>query len=421
MDYGWSGLQKRYIHPYGNDFITDLSRFNSNVITIARVTDIILDNSNPLFYNLGEWNGIGIIQYETIDKRLQSTNGFAKPIDSSNKKFPLINELVYIIVAPNTELGNNPYSVNAYYINTINLWNHPHHNGYPNNPNALSPEQKKDYTQTQTGDVRRVNDKSTEIFLGKTFKERSNIHPLLSFEGDVIYEGRWGNSIRLGSTVTGSNNWSDIGSNGDPITIIRNGQGSQNEEGWIPVVENINNMESSLILTSTQNIHIEASSKDYTSFSGSKYEPPVSPNEYSGNQILLNSGRLVFNSNSDHILLSSVKSINLNSQECVTIDTKKIFIQSNEIYLGTEALANEPLLLGNTTVEVLKTLTEQLLSISNMLKTLQSDPVAINSPATFGEVNIKAIGISTTLQSILKELGTTPAECKLTSKRNFTL
>jgi hypothetical protein len=40
-------------------------------------------------------------------------------------------------------------------------------------------------------------DQSTEIFLGTTFKERSNIHPLLPFEGDVIQEGRWGNSILM--------------------------------------------------------------------------------------------------------------------------------------------------------------------------------------------------------------------------------
>jgi hypothetical protein len=42
------------------------------------------------------------------------------------------------------------------------------------------------------------------------------------------------------------------GTNGDPITILRNGQGNQTKEGWIPIVEDINNDNSSIYLTSTQ-------------------------------------------------------------------------------------------------------------------------------------------------------------------------
>ena len=431
LNYGFSGFNKSQNPQLSN---SPYSKGSSNsikgLLLPARVISIVLDNNHPRFEELGGWNALGAIEFDSADNPSYNLEKYsvAFPIDSNFKHFPLKNEIVLILSSFSSAINLFENNINIlggeskkYYTSIINVWNHPHHNGYSFKINDSTPSQNKTYDQTQTGNTSTISDEPVKINLGKTFKERSNIHPLLPFEGDIIYEGRWGNSIRLGSTVTESNSWSSIGSNGDPITIIRNGQGSQNEEGWIPVVENINNMESSLILTSTQNIPIEASSKDYTSFSGSQYEPPVFPNEYSGNQILLNSGRLVFNSNSDHILLSSVKSINLNSQECVTIDTKKVFIQSNEIYLGTETLANEPLLLGNTTVEVLKTLTEQLLSISNMLKTLQSDPVAINSPATFGEINIKAIGISTILQSVLKELGTTPAECKLTSKRNFTL
>jgi hypothetical protein len=65
------------------------------------------------------------------------------------------------------------------------------------------------------------------------FTEKSNIFPLYPFEGDVIFEGRWGNSIRFGSTNIlptpanpnfPLNAWSSTRKNGDPITIIRNGQ-----------------------------------------------------------------------------------------------------------------------------------------------------------------------------------------------------
>ena len=414
-DYGFSGLYKRQnLGNSNNDFITGLAESLQNLITIARVTDIVLTSEHPRFKNVGEWNGIGTIFYEPIDKRLQSPNNTAKPLDSNLKRFPLINEFIYIIAFPNTNLDVDPYSITNYYINSVSLWNHPHHNAYPNNSNVLAPSQQKDYVQTQAGSVRRVIDQSTEIFLGKTFKERANIHPLLPFEGDTIYEGRWGNSIRLGSTVKDTpNNWSATGENGDPITIIRNGQGIQSEEGWIPIVENINNSDSSITLTSTQQIPLQASSTSYISYS----TPPTSPNKYSGKQILLNSGRLVFNSNQDHILLSSAKSINLNSVESVNIDTKKFITQADQIFLGKEDLANQPLMLGNNTVDLLKNLTSVVKELTNTLKTLQSAPVAPGSPAIFPTLLAPMSQLVLTLESLENQLD----KGVLTSKRNFTL
>ena len=153
--------------------------------------------------------------------------------------------------------------------------------------------------RSQLGNHRRVTDQSTEINLGNTFIERSNIHPLLPFEGDTIYEGRWGNSIRIGSTIklkppvnSSLNNWSSVGTSGDPIMILRNGQGIQTDQGWIPTTEDINNDESSIYLASTQKIPLKASSTNYTSYTN---YIPQKPDQYAGKQIMVNSGRLVFN------------------------------------------------------------------------------------------------------------------------------
>lgn len=416
---GWAGLNRRA--RYNSDFLSNLSNSSQNIITIARVTGILLDNSDPtLFNNLGEWNGLGTISYESIDKRLPTVSGRAKPLDTNLKKFPLLNELVYIILAPNTEINSNPYSVNAYFINTLSLWNHPHHNAFPENVDDLPPSQQKDYIQTQAGSVRRITDESTEIDLGKTFREKPNVHPLLPFEGDIINEGRWGNSIRLSSTIKNSfipNNWSKVGQDGDPILIIRNGQGNQTEEGWVPIIENINNDESSLYLTSTQNIPLKASSTDYTSYT----TPPTTPDQYAGPQIILNSGRLVFNSWIDHILFSSTKTINLNSKESVNIDTKKFITQADKIFLGKEELATEPLLLGNTTTQVLRDLISSIKELSTTLQTLSSAPVAPNTPATFPTLLVPTTKVLTILNGLEKQLGTSSENCTITSKRNFTL
>lgn len=421
-DFGFSSVYSSFNPNKNNGFNTSIASQLGGLITPVRVINILLDDSDPVIFNsLGGWNAIGAIQYELVENPLVfNENNIAFPINPNNKNFPLINEIVYIITLPNTAIGESNVSKRSYYINNIGLWNHPHHNAYPTLPNNLPPSQRKDYEQTTLGSVRRVTDNSTEINLGKTFKERANIHPLLPFEGDIIHEGRWGNSIRLGSTVKNTfrnNNWSSNGNDGDPIVIIRSGQGNQTKEGWLPITEDINNDESSIYLASTQKVPLNASSIDYTSYT----TPPTTPNQYAGAQIILNSGRLVFNSWNDHILLSSAKSINLNSQESVNIDTKKFITQADKIFLGKEDLATEPLLLGNTTAQLLRNLTSSVKELANALQLLKSAPVAPNSPATFPSLLIPTTKVLGTLQALEKQLGTSSENCTITSKRNFTL
>jgi hypothetical protein len=414
-DYGFSGLN-RNLNPQLRKNFGDFST-SKQTITPVRVVSIVMDSTHPRFKELGEWNALGVIEYELITSPTPNSTAYptAYPANSNNINLPLINEVVYILPLPDTDIGDNNVSAKQYYINIISLWNHPHHNGYPLNSNQLPPEQRKDYSQTQIGSIRRITDQSTEIFLGNTFKERANIHPLLPFEGDIIHEGRWGNSIRLGSTVKNTNNnWSSTGTDGDPITIIRNGQGTQSDEGWIPVVENINNSESSIYLASTQAIPLNASSTSYISYSTN---PPTSPNKYAGKQIMLNSGRLVFNANEDHILLSSAKSINLNSQESVNIDTKKFVTQADQIFLGKEDLATQPLMLGTNTVNLLKDLVSVVKELTNTLKTLESAPVAPGSPAIFPTLLAPMSQLNITLETLENQLD----KGVLTSQRNFTL
>ena len=361
MAYGFNALNKNLNSRLSNSTNTLNTSGLDNLILAVRVKSIVLDESHPLFSKLGGWNALGTIEYEEVTS--PSTNStalsVAYPLNPNARIFPLINEVAYIISLPSTDLGRKNISSRKYYISNVGLWNHPHHNGYPVISNVLPESQQKDYTQTQAGSVRRVTDNSTEIFLGKTFIERSNIHPLLPFEGDVIHEGRWGNSIRLGSTVKGTpNTWSNTGENGDPITIIRNGQGSRTKEGWIPITEDSRIDNSSIYLTSTQTIPIRASSiRDYVSYPNG--QQPTSPEKYAGSQIFLNSGRLVFNTSEDHLLLSSAKSINLNSQESVNIDTPTFIVQSDKMYLGSNK-ATEPLMLGDQTVKTLKDLIDAI-------------------------------------------------------------
>jgi len=386
----------------------------------VRVKKIILDDKTEpeLFKKYGEWNSIGLILYEDAKNPLKNDDtryldNFAYPLFPNIKHYPLINELVYIIRLPSPDIQSNTNNFTTYYFPPINNWNSIHHNAIPNNVfNSLLPEsQQKDYTQINSGNVRRVTDGSTEIPLGNTFVEKTDIKSLLPYEGDVIYEGRWGNSIRIGSTVNNANivnNWSTSGNNGDPLIIIRNGQFSDGKDPWVPIVEDINKDKSSVYITSTQKIPLKAAQTNNKSYTT---EPPTSPDQYSGNQIILNSGRLVFNSNSDHILLSSAKTISFNAVKGFNFDTDKNFIiNSKQIKLGNKD-ATEPLLLGNKTITLLQQILISLQSLANALPT-------VGTPVP-GAPNIAVASTAANLSATLSQL--IPQLESLKSKQNYTL
>ena len=380
----------------------------SSNLTPVRVVDIVLNETHPRFKEVGEWNGIGTIFYLNVtDPTTQEVSyNSAKPAFSNIKQFPLINEIVYLFTLPLPNSQEEYNSVGNYYFTPVNIWNSQHHNAVPNGL-VLSEEQSSDYQQTQAGNVRRVQDNGTEIFLGNTFVEEPNIHPLLPFEGDLIYEGRWGNSIRFGSTVTGSSNdWSVTGSNGDPITIIRNGQNPNiPTDGWVPTVENINGDLSSIYLTSTQKLPLQASSTNYNSYPSN---PPTTPNQFAGRQLILNSGRLVFNTTTDHILLTSKKSINLNAIEGAYVDTPNVVLNSTSIKLGSKD-ATESLMLGDKTVALLGEVLDQLISVVNDLGQLAAKPVvggAAPDPkliATTAKAKIKLTNSKNKLNTLLSK------------------
>ena len=315
-----------------NSNVDGLFRKFSNFSNLegVRVKSIILDDST-----IEGWAALGAIEYQSINSNFTAR---AYPLNSNSKCFPLINEIVYIISLPSSDMNKANTRKKTYYISNVGIWNHPHHNAFPPNPDNLTETQRDDYvskgqdTDTTEDDVtvRQIQD-STGIYLGKTFKERSNIHPLLPFEGDFIQEGRWGNSLRFGSTVKNKNNWSDYGTNGDPITILKNGQSSNvSSEGFLPITEDINTDPTSIYLTSTQQIPIDiavattaAGQASTVPFSDVVTNTPTSPRAYNKPQVILNSGRLLFNSNIDSIMLSSKKSVILQSVEDLGIKSSE--------------------------------------------------------------------------------------------------
>lgn len=372
----------------------------------ARVKLSILDNkTNPqLFKKYGEWSSIGCVFFEKLNYPSPSdeifTNNFSYPLFPNQSIVPLENEIVYIIALPNANIQSNVNDINYYYFQPINIWNNVHHNAIPDpiNGSSIPESQKQDYQQTEVGVVRRVSDNSTEINLGNTFQEKLDIKNLQPYEGDIIHQGRWGQSLRFGSTVKDAkvpNIWSNSGKNGDPITIIRNGQHKDRKESWVPQVEDINKDVSSVYITSTQQLPIKVSSKRaYRSYPEGK--KPKSPDEYNESQIILNSGRLLFNSKTDSILLSSSETINLNADKSVNIDTKETIVDSRKILLGGND-AEEPIILGDKFLNDFKGLLQQLIRLNIALAPLGI--FAPNVPLESANLTVKAQNMLASLQS----------------------
>ena len=409
-----------------NEILSNLDILNSKFIN-GRVKDIILSNKHPLFNDYGGWNGLGTIFFEPISNigDNESTNQpVALPLIPYLKTYPLVNEIVLLYSLPSKNVNpyNNFENTNVYYyINPISIWNAPNHNAFPNNNARIKADQNSinNYQEVEAGlpvpiapDPNSVNFNSP--LNGGTFVEKANIHPLLPYEGDVIHEGRWGNSIRLGSTVSGSNisddyqnNWSLVGNNGDPLMVIRNGQPSNaSDTGWLPIVEDINNDLSSIYLTSYQKIPLKAASEDFSSLS----PLPLLPREYFDPQIILNSNRLIFNASKNDIILSAQDNIALSSNKQIGLTSKNVNLMGESIKLGGVD-ANEPAILGKTFIEQFTILVQQIEVMATALSGLEG----YDTEAT----NIESSGISEagddmvdTCKNLLKLL---PKEGKITS------
>jgi hypothetical protein len=376
-----------------------------SILFYGRVTDIILNNNHPQFNNYGGWNGIGTITFEPLTT---SENDINIPINIGNESqsqiatsffpqfsiLPLINEIVTIMKGPSNNLDEKQPSFNYYYFSSLSIWNHPHQNALPNPipSDNLPSYQQKDYQQTQAGSVRRVTDESTEINLNSklnpsqnTFPDGNdeivNIHPLLPFAGDIIYQGRWGNSIRFGSTAkpinsNALNDWSSTGENGDPITIIRNGQPTDvSPQGWVPITEKINNDLASIYQTSTQKIPIQVASENYNSYK----TPPEIPSQYTKPQVIINSDRLVFNAKTDSILLSAEKSVGLSSNDSLNFNSKNYIVAASSIKLGSKD-ATEPLVKGETLYKNLTQVVDALRTLVDVMEVQQLWPGGVATP-----------------------------------------
>ena len=281
--------------PVNNQFPTiGNSAFvpNSNPISViqnggllaARVIDISLvtsTNGASIFQTSGEWANVGAIKFELLGNSTSKENfpqgPIAYPLDNNIRKVPLINEIVFITSGPsrNIALEENSDAIDFYYMNAISVWGRSHLNMLPSNSSTSKNTDTVPKEDVERGIENSEDSQVIEPKPGNTFQEKATIRNLFPNEGDIIIEGRFGNSIRFGSTAKQSEEnknvespWSTEGQNGNPITIIRNGQSQVDLPftNWYPIYEDIQNDDSSIYMTSGQTIPVALASTNFASF-----------------------------------------------------------------------------------------------------------------------------------------------------------
>lgn len=330
---------------------------------------------------------------------------WVNPLTPYQSTYPLIGEFVLVFKA------DNQY----YYLGPINK-----SGKITQNASALvrRVEQPADNTRVVRNQRARSEGVTTERTtnvnqVGTTFVD-SKANPLKLFEGDVIFQGRYGNSIRLGSSQMIT---SALGEQ-FPNIILRAGQGSEarkTTDGPTALTnESINTDPSSIWMVSNQILGLVPAT--YGSITYLRSLLDNKPTAFDGASILLNSDRVILNSKKTSIFLFAKKGIHLNSfedgisldtsgpidfstpnnvsiisnntfsvnvvKEDVIINTKRdaiisgdrnVIVYGNEIFLGGKSTLSSPVVLG----------TQLKLFLYELLRTFMS-----TSPLTLGPTGV---------------------------------
>jgi hypothetical protein len=176
---------------------------------------------------------------------------------------------------------------------------------------------------------------------GYYYEALSPVRPLKLFEGDTIIQGRFGNSIRLGSNQHDE----QIGSTNIKITSGLTGY------------TNNNNLTLENIKSDLNSIHLTYNEKQ-------NFDLPIESiriqdvKDYDKAQVQIRSDRLIFTtkkSEGNSIGIFSGDKISIGSVNDVYVESPLVVIQSTEVKIGSET-AEEPQVLGQTLYDKLDAL-----------------------------------------------------------------
>ncbi len=387
------------------------------------VYSVILDENHPYLKNAGdnqiEVKGqssyIGAVQYRIVGQPSSDDASLplAFPYDKNFKTLPVVNESVEII-------QNNGVS----YYRRIGTDRTPNVDSKKTIISELFPaeqqsvDKKKNYqTVGATGtEMSNVNESGKYDKYGEYFQEEPGIHKLKMYEGDTLIETRFGQSVRF----SGFNNPNNIFS---PTIILRNSENSESKKKEIklPSEEDVNRDGSIIVLSANQyQLPFQPGTVDDKGSSDFETKPNTFksyPSKLIGDQILINSGRIILSAKNAEMIFYSKKNYGFISDGALSIDNKlgvDVNVGDNTNYTTNDRdinlnTGNGKINLGNTKLEPLVkgdawvSLMEEL--IDAIVQQVFLTPAG---PSATGPTNVPKFNtIKSKLKSVLSELNKT--------------
>lgn len=342
----------------------------------------------------------------------------ARALDANLKNIPIAGEVVLLLKGPtayNSYLGTGQ---EYYFTNPISIQSSVHHNGLPGVSETLpktnsNNKEKRENSQVGVSSKTSKN-KEVSTTIDPTFGERLDVRPVQPYSGDIILEGRWGQSIRFGSSIDERGGYSippywkpGLGNIGNPILVISNGNNAGKSKENEFISEHPDTDEASIWMTSGQSVKFTPAST-YTPSIKDKSVDLYSKNEFGGNQVIIASDRLVFNARKQELIAFSKEGIGLSSEKAISIDGRQVVeAESKRINLGVNA--KSPILLGDRTMDWLNELCNIL---SSFLTTVTQITVPtgvgpsgfpINNPA-FINLKSQVKGIQQKIEKLQSQL-----------------
>ena len=289
----------------------------------------------------------------------------ARALDANIKNIPIAGEVVMLLKGPtsyNSYLGTGQ---EYYYTNPVSIQSSVHLNGIPGVTEILPKNNSNNTERVQNSQdgVPQKSSKNKEVktTIDPTFAQRDDVHPIQPYSGDIILEGRWGQSIRFSSTIDERGEYpvktywqKGLTEIGNPILIISNGTNPKKKPHNEFINENPDEDDASIWMTSGQSVKFTPAS-NYTPSIIDKSVDLFSKNKFGGNQVIIASDRLIFNARKQELIAFSKEGIGLSSEKAISIDGAQVVeTESKRINLGINA--KSPILLGDRTMDWLNEL-----------------------------------------------------------------
>lgn len=339
------------------------------------------------------WIGRALVRPLTTDKVTNKDKlSWAFPLEGNISEYPLLNEMVVLV----------KYNDKLYFTRKINYHNWSNNNldfGIePSTSGTTNTELYKNPAEPYKGPISKTKYQGGTNYqgvAGRYFVANNKIRTVKRFEGDLLIESRFGQSIHM--LAYDNNRLNDKGDpknkdykdSGNPMILIRNkqrplvkqGQTLKPHDALPPIIgtaqeknvggyleEDINHDGSSIHITSGQTISkwvttcykqmFEEGMEEQEAFSPvgcSTFVYPI----LNGDQIVIQSDRLIFSSRYGETFHYSKKRYGIVTDSEFTIDAHdqivlttnvKTVINSPAIYLGEYDETGEPAMLGQTTI-----------------------------------------------------------------------